>query len=257
MSQDWDFFFRTVEATRPGPGGLGVCAAALFVDLALREHGPEPARPWLVQVEVAMQSPRADGLGDEGESTALYALEDDLFSALARSAQARYVGRVTSEGRRVHFYYAPSDENLSEIVAEVLARHPAYPGTTTVRHDPYWDEYRERLAPNLVEYQSVLTRRTVESARDAGDELNRPRPIHHWLDFPSAQSREQFLAQVRGQGFAITEPDLEEAHSPELPYTAQLSRQDTLQLEFLDGLVTDLVIRGEDSGGQYRGWASE
>lgn len=253
MSQDWDFFYRSVADTTVG----GMRSAAVFTDLALRERFPEPARPFVARVAVSMHSPRPDGLGDEAEAEALYAIEDDLFRTLARGARARYVGRVTSGGERVHFYYLPEQTGTAALVDEVFTRHPGYSAATSIRHDPGWDLFREELAPNAIEYQSVQTRRTIEQARAAGEELTLPRPVHHWVDFPSSESRDQFLAQVRGQGFAIDELALEESHLADLPYAAKLSRRDTLQLEFLDGLVTDLVIRAEESGGSYRGWASE
>ncbi len=253
MSQDWDFFFRTVADTTVG----GVRSAAIFADLALRDRPPETVRPVVVRVAVPMRSPRPDGLGDESEADALYAIEDDLFRTLARGARARYVGRVTSDGQRVHYYYLPEQDGIPALVDEAIARHPGYTATITLRHDPGWDLFRDELAPNAIEYQSVQTRRTIEQARAAGEELTLPRPVHHWLDFPSAESRDQFLAQVRANGFAIDELPLDEAHVADLPYAVKLSRKDTLQLEFLDGLVTDLVIRAEESGGSYRGWASE
>jgi hypothetical protein len=257
MPQDWDFFFRSVENTEVG----GVRTASVFSDLALRDRAPEQARPWLLRVAIPMHRAHADGLSDESEAEALYAIEDDLFSHLARTARARYVGRITTGGQRTHFYYLPPETAVAAlvetIVPEVLSRHPEYTAKTTLRHDPHWDTFRDELAPNALEYQSVQTRRTIDRARESGEELALPRPVHHWADFPSSESREQFLAQIRGQGFEIEELALEEAHLPDLPYAAKLSRRDTLQLEFLDGLVTDLVIRAEDSGGAYRGWAAE
>lgn len=253
MPQDWDFFFRTVDNPVQG----GVRAASILTDLALRDRAPDPARSWAVTVAVPLRCPHLDGLSDQAESDALYAIEDDLFTRLTTDLRGRYVGRITSGGQRVHCYYLPSGTRAAELVAEVIARHLDYSAATIVRHDPHWDRYRDELAPTPLEYQSVQTRRVIESARESGDELNLPRPIHHWVDFPSTETRDQFLAQVRGHGFEIDASPLDDAHLPDLPYAAKLTRNDSLQLEFLDGLVSDLLIRAEESGGNYRGWAAE
>ena len=106
MSQDWDFFFRTVADTTVG----GVRSAAIFADLALRDRPPETVRPVVVRVAVPMRSPRPDGLGDESEADALYAIEDDLFRTLARGARAFADWHLDAAGRLA--------DNLSEYLRE-------------------------------------------------------------------------------------------------------------------------------------------
>src|SRR5262245_21095072 len=116
MSADWEFYICPVD-DRP---------ALVFVDLGLCDEVPDPERPWLLRVTVKMLIVRDDGLGDQEETEALYAIEDGLFEALARGLGARYVGRITSQGNRDLFYYSNSDEGFTDAADTIMAGFSKY-----------------------------------------------------------------------------------------------------------------------------------
>src|SRR5258708_2933562 len=102
MPEDWDVYLGPVD-DQP---------ASIFVDLSLLNAAPDANRPWLLRVAVQLQRPGEDGLGSQAESEALYEIEDRLFAGVAQSLRARYVGRITTQGRREFFYYAGSADGF-------------------------------------------------------------------------------------------------------------------------------------------------
>lgn len=246
MSEQWEFFVWPID-DHP---------AAVFVDLGIESQIPDAARPWLVRTRVRLAQPGADGLSQESESPPLYALEDRLFEALATPFRARYVGRITTAGRRDFFYYSPVAEP-ARAAAEAAARAVSgYTPDSTLEEDPGWTVYRDLLLPGPLDRQLLATRELVEQLSRAGDDLSLPRPITHVAAFPSPDSRDQFLAQVEPEGFVPRLHPLGTSGDADLPYQVELTRSDRADLVLLDPLVTDLFLRAADAGGLYRGWSS-
>src|SRR5262249_29302165 len=102
MSESWDFYFARVNGT----------LASLFVDLGLRPSVPGPDRPCLLWVFVEMRAPRPDGLSTSEEAPVLNQIEDALSAQLASALRGAQVGRVTTDGRRELYFYAPTAEGL-------------------------------------------------------------------------------------------------------------------------------------------------
>jgi len=242
MSEDWDFYSTSIDGH----------AAAVFVDLALLPAAPQPQRTCLLRVRYPLQMPGPDGLSDPAESEMLNAVEDELFAQVARALRARYVGRVTSQNHREHFYYAMSDEGFAPAVAHTQDLYAQYRFTAATQADPDWAFYKDHLFPGPIDLQAIRTRRQVDALIAAGDDVTLPRPIRHNAEFPTVADRDQFANQVQREGFDLTWPD--DVDAP-FPYPLQLVRSDRADLQFLDPLVTDLLIRVMDCRGRYLGWS--
>ncbi|MFN0054534.1 MAG: DUF695 domain-containing protein [Planctomycetales bacterium] len=245
MAEDWDCYLAWVDDH----------SAMVFVDLGQIEHAPDPQLPWLVQVTVALKSGRDDGLADEDETEELYAVEDALFATLSRGLRARYVGRVTTQGQRTHYYYAQGANDFAGGVAQAMAHHPQYEYTCRDGADEGWESYINLLYPSDLDMQSIQNRRLVDLLVEQGDDLSQPRDVDHWLYFPSEESRDQFLLQIAGTAFQVDASLTDEAHA-EFRYALRLTRQDRVDLESIDGLVSDLLLRARECGGEYDGWES-
>jgi uncharacterized protein (TIGR01619 family) len=245
MNEDWDFYLSTVD-DHP---------ASVFVDLKQIETAPDESRPWLLRVSVPMKSPRDDGLTDREEADLLDAIEDELFAAVARILRARYIGRITTQGAREHFYYGSSAAGFAEGVAKAMLRFPQNEAACRDQADPQWETYSNLLFPSDLDLQSIHNRRLVNQLTENGDDLSQPRDIDHWLYFPSEESRDQFLVQIAGNGFRA-ESFLDKETDVPFRFGVRLIRSDRVELETIDGIVTDLLLRAENSGGAYDGWAA-
>lgn len=245
MAEDWDFYVATVD-DHP---------ASLFVDLGQIEQAPDVDRSWLLRVALPLRNPRGDGLSDPEETDVLYAIEDRLFAELGKGLRARYVGRVTTQGRREHFYYATSADGFEEAATRALAEYPLYAASCRAAHDPDWTTYSNVLFPGDLEMQSIQTRRVVLQLSEHGDDLSQPREIDHWVLFPSEEARDHFLIQVAGNRFRAVS-SLSDDPSDKFRYVVRLTRTDRVELETIDGLVTDLFLRAQSCEGEYDGWES-
>ncbi|MFN5299918.1 MAG: DUF695 domain-containing protein [Planctomycetaceae bacterium] len=244
--EDWDFYVAPVDDQN----------ASIFVDLGLFESAPEADRPCLLRVATPLLAPREDGLSDDAETEALYGLEDLLFAQVARGLQARYVGRMTTQGRREFFYYGASGAGLERAIATVQQAFPQYPLQHSSRDDRDWQLFFDVLYPSELDLQSIQTRRVVQELLDQGDDLSVPREVTHTAYFPSPHARDQFVQQLAPEGFRITLDDLAEPDA-EYRFGARLSRVDRVDLEAIDALVIDLYLRIGTLGGEYDGWETE
>ncbi|RPI90708.1 MAG: DUF695 domain-containing protein [Planctomycetaceae bacterium] len=243
MAEDWDFYVAPVDDH----------LASIFVDLSLVESAPEATRTRLLRVAVPLKAPRDDGLSDDDETDALYEVEDALFASVARGLGARYVGRVTNQGRREFFYYASSAEGLDAALQLVRPRFPAYEFTWQDQDDRDWSLYLDLLYPSDLDLQTIQNRRVVETLAESGDDLTEPRNVDHWAYFPSEHAREQFVSQLDGQGFTVKLSEVEEPDA-EFRYGVHLIRRDRVDLDTIDALAIDLYLRASTCGGEYDGW---
>jgi len=244
--EDWDFYVAPVDDQ----------AASIFVDLGLFESAPEAARPWLLRVATPLLAPREDGLSDDAETEALYGLEDLLFSEIARGLQARYVGRMTTQGRREFFYYAGDPTGLTGAMEGVQRAFPQYALTHSSREDRDWQLFFDVLYPSELDLQSIQTRRVVQQLSEEGDDLTTPREVEHRAYFPTVHAREQFLQQIGPEGFRLSLDELDEPDA-EYRYGVSFCRVDRADLESIDALVIDLYLRVGTAGGEYDGWETE
>lgn len=243
MAEDWDVYFTS----RPPP------LRSILVDLGLRETAPDAARGTLLRTRIPLLVPREDGLSDESETESLYAIEDALFQELGRGLGARYVGRCTRAGQREFFYYGRGGERFPVALVSVQMKFPQYQFEAEAEDDPDWNIYFEQLYPTEIDLLSIQNRRVTEQLADLGDTLLEPRQVTHSMYFATPHSREQFLKTIAAEGFGIS---LKETAEPdaEYRYGVDLTRQDRVDLNSIDGLVVDLYLRVVQAGGEYDGW---
>ena len=243
MAEDWDVYRCTVDDA----------PASIYLDLGIAGKAPQSKRPHLLRISFRLLTPNAEGLSDSGEAETLFEIEDVLFAAISKRLRARYVGRITTQGRRDHFYYGANAAGFDEAVREIQSQFTGYEFTPTEQSDPDWETYFELLSPSDLDLQTIHTRRQVESLIRQGEDVSQPRDIDHWLYFPSEIARQRFIEQISGQGFVWRE-FAEADPVAEYAYGLVLVRRDQVELISLDGLVTDLFLRAQNFGGVYTGW---
>lgn len=243
MAEQWDFYFTSLDG-RP---------ASISVDLGRAETGPVGEWPWLVCLRIPMRAPRpGDGLGSSEEAPALNALEDALVPALAEACGgAAQVGRLTWNGFRELFYYVRGVDRLNDAIGAAAARVPGYQVLVRTENDPGWRHYREFLYPGAEEMQWIYDRRVTDQLYQAGDHLDVPRPVDHYVYFPDDGSRTRFLGAATSRGF----------HGTALPRDdksarlgAHLVREDPVAIHHIHGVVTELRELAAQCGGEYDGW---
>jgi hypothetical protein len=245
VKHQWDFYRCLVNDA----------SASIFLDLTLQADAPQPERPHLLSVWVYMLNPRLDGLSNSNEETQLFEIEDRLAAVLADRAGALYVGRITTSGRREYYYYATAATGFEAAVSEGMSVFPAYRHDCDEQDDAQWLQYLELLYPPPREMQRIRDRWVVETLEENEDLLHVPREVDHYLYFPSEQSRQVFVAQANGAGFAVKDTIPPDA-ATERPnrFGLRIVRSHPVDLKTVDSLVTELIDRAVAVGGEYDGW---
>jgi uncharacterized protein DUF695/regulator of ribonuclease activity B len=240
MSDDWDYFFLRVDDQ----------AASIFVDLGIRSAAPVRSHPMMGYLRVVMRRPREDGLSSQEEFDDLIALEDRVTARIVRDGTAIYVGRNTSGGNRDFFFYAADPARFENTARTAMRDFAGYKYEMGVTEDRAWQTYFDFLYPSDADLQRIKNRRVCEQLEKHGDNVGNEREIDHFAYFPSPAARAAFADFVRAEGFAI-------ASSADKPnadgqFGMQFSRVD--QPARIDEIVTSLLRKVTELGGEYDGW---
>ncbi len=237
--------------------GIGRRMSSVIVNLKIGDRAPLKDAPCLLRITIPMQDAAAHGMGSPSERQVLNAIDRELVAALSQQCAANFVGRELTKGQLKFYFYAPTECIPEPVTAEVLTKHPGYRFRLSRTRDPEWNVYFDELYPNRAEFQLLTTHERQAAAAEMGDSLEIPRPICHWTYFPSAESREQFLKQVRPQGFHIHLLENHEATGHNYVYCAELARKDRADHPHLDELILWLFLRAEECGGYYDSFEAE
>jgi hypothetical protein len=243
-NDEWDFYYCRVDDA----------PASIFLNLAYREERPA-GLDTLYYVGFQMLEPGEHGMGLEPDVKALWDLEDKITDAAAAKGFT-YVGRLRNQGDwQLTFYAAGGDKEpeLEEMVVKELGETDRGYRIGS-KEDAEWSYFDEFLMPDGERWQWIMDRRVVEQLNKAGDALDVPRPVDHFIDFPDAPSREAFMNAARERGFSAEAGDPGDDGEPRYP--AQLIRTDPVTLEHIHDVVMDIIELAEEHGGDYDGWGA-
>ena len=245
MSDNWDFYITRINDT----------PASVFVDLGLAAEAPKEDYRVRLMVRLILKEPAHNGMTTRDEADALWLLEDALVPAVSDWG-AIFAGRVTTEGRRDFFFYAPSPDGFDVIVSAALLP-VGYEFDTHDTEDPGWQFYFEILYPSPADWQAIMNRRVLENLKRGGDDLSKSRGIFHWLYFITESDRDRCADAARAKGFLATlgptktKPDAKYAHGLEL------YRVNPVTPAEIDDVCLELVEMANQFGGEYDGWETQ
>ena len=240
LPQDWDFY-GVAETGR----------AMVSINLGARAQAPVRSHPLRLQVRVAMQRPREDGLRAQDEAPALFALEDRLVAALTRDCDALFVARVVAYGATEFFFYLPAAQRGAAPRAfAAMGSAAPYHLQWLDEDDAQWSEYAA-LYPNRYALQSIHNRRLQQSMEENGDRLEVPREVDHVAFFPSREKVDAASAALAKAGFRVDAPV---EHAPK--WAVEFHRDERCDGDAPDRFVFEVLDLLEPFGGEYDGWGS-
>lgn len=243
MTEHWDVYTTTIE-DKP---------ASVFLNLGLFDDCPDPERPTAMRVSASIQQPTDTGFPTPEENEKLHAVEDALEEHVKERLDGVYAGRVTSGGKRDYYYYVPGEEpDVGAVMGGVTELFGDYEFEAGILPDPEWKEYLEYLFPGPLEMQLMMNRQVISNLQDHGDPLEEPRPISHWLYFPTVEARSDFIQRAKEAGYEL-EKELppgeegEERHGVIVTHTAPAT-PDAMQKA-----IVELFELGLECDGLYDG----
>lgn len=245
MAEGWDSYFCNVNGI----------LASIALDLDLRGIAPDKKKPNLLWVWVYMKSPREDGLSSRSEFQTLCAIEDELTKVMTDRCSAVVCGRITTNGRREFYYYAPGSEPLAVALQGIMDQFPGYEFEHGWKFDPKWTQYVEVLYPSEEDRQRMENRKVLDALERKGDTLQTPRDVWHWIYLRTNMDREQFRGAVIPLEYRIqSEFDRDDS---EFPKGICIVRFQLVKPGEINDAVIELFHLAKGHNGDYDGWETQ
>ena len=163
-------------------------------------------------------------------------------------------GRITADGRREFYYYAPRSEQLEAAVEDTIKRFRGYEFDYGWKRDPSWTQYVEILYPSEEDRQRIQNRKVLDVLEQKGDTLQRPRDVWHWIYFRETD-REEFRAAVTALQYRV---ESSPGHNnSEFPNGICIVRFQSVKPSELDDAVIELFRLAKKYCGDYDGWETQ
>lgn len=245
--EEWELYSTQVEES----------PAAFRVDLGRVNEAPLAEYPFLAYITLAVQQSTEHGLPVEEEMQRLFAIEEALLFALAPGGDTVFVGVCSQDAQRDFFFYTASPEGWGDRIAAVMAGFLEYDWDCGTKEDPEWECYFEYLYPSVYEMQAIQNNHVLEQLNENGDDGSAPRPVDHWVLFPTREGCDAFCAKAKTQGYTVEEIeerlDPEEGDDePEGEFQVRLSHE--IAPENIDQYNMALIDLAIECDGEYDGW---
>lgn len=244
---DWDAYVLDMKG-KP---------VSIVVDLSLAARAPMKDRTMALVVRTRLRNPGSNGQPAMEEIPRLDSLEEDMAARLSKATGAIYAGRFTQRGLREFCFYALDSVGYAEALYAAFAAYPGYEWLGKAVADKAWSNYFDMLYPAPDQLERMRFRRQSDALRQAGDPLERPRPIEHRLRFRTRVSRDQFLRQPGMGDYLIVElPELPDEKN-EFPFMLRLQHSAIPDYRFIEQVAMGFRTRALELKGRYEGWACD
>lgn len=228
--------------------------AVILVDIGVSKSAPLPQLPSLGWLWVHQNNPDEQGFPSDDENDALNDLEDLLTDSL-NPTETRYVGRVTTDGRREFYFYTSNFARFRDLATSAMKTKPEYGFEVDQADDAEWRHYQDVLYPSPEDFQQIRNQHIINQLEMAGDSLEEPRPVDHYVNFQSDQDRERFITAARALNYeAVSRPD--RGADTEFPFAVGLLRVDSVDPETVDRITFELWELAGQHNGEYEGWGA-
>jgi hypothetical protein len=216
--------------------------ASIYVNLRF-ENAPPTDHDTRYTVAILMRERGEHGIGTEAEAAALNLVEEALM-ARAYTLGVTYVGRLRTRGVWEVTFYGRRG-HLAPLRALAIERARERQVAAIMTPEPAWTYYRELLLPDAERRRWMDDRRIVQILSEHGDRLATPRRVDHHLTFPTAATRDTFVAAVRAAGFLVEDTS---------GLDVRVHRVDPIELDHIHDVIMTLVDAATQVGGVYERW---
>jgi hypothetical protein len=244
MSDHWEFYFCKINDR----------IASVFLDVGLRKNIPDQHKQWFLWVNVRLNDVRDDGMPGPQDSEVLKAIEAALVGSVNAGIGARYVGRISTDGRRSYYFYGESNVGIEDAAARAMTRFPAFVWETGSELDPEWQQYLNGLYPSERDWQRIKNLHVIEQLKRHGDPLSKSRLVSHWLYFPSVAARSAFKTDVIAKGFTVLSDQKSARSDRGEVFGIVLERVDFVDWDSINAVTLELMTLAAMRGGEYDGW---
>lgn len=244
QTENWDVYMATYEK---GPGST-------LLNMSLKTVAPIKDFYYILITGVTFPKCNADGLPMPEQFPTLYAISDSVQSILSRNYTFLLAGTFTYQCQRLDYYYLKDTTGTRELLNNLYSnKFKDYNPYINLKEDKSWDSYLTFLYPSEEILEYMGDQKVVLSLQNAGDKLEKPRQVDHWIYFNSESDLRCFLSFVKKNGFKI-ETNEKVTGSTQIKYKLQISRVDSVSLNAISAITLSLRVEAKKCNGDYDGW---
>lgn len=239
----WDTYTAAYDDGKPG----SVTLRMDLIDIAPMEN-----LPGLVITGLTYKTKREDGFPEPETLDKLYQLTDELITIMEQEYQGLLVGSFMHNNERLEYFYVNNTEGLKARLKQFYQEN--YVGDQfyiAIKDDRDWEYYMD-LYPKPETQHYMEDQSMVRLLVEAGDDLQYPRRVDHWIDFPTRKEMKAFLSSVENRHF--NEASHSKNKALELPYELQIWRVDKVDIAEIHSVTSELRKLATKYGGKYDGW---
>jgi len=230
-----------------GPGST-------VINMSLKSVAPIKGFSFVLITGVTFTDCGWDGLPTQAEFSRLYKVSDSVERVVNKNGKAILAGTFTYQCQRVDYYYVNDTSNVRQLLNEMYSSSfGEYVPYINFRADTTWNVYLSFLYPNdeILDYMS--NEKVVSGLQKAGDRLEKPRQVDHWIYFKNDIDLNCFTSYAKQNGFKIEESGKLDTTAP-MGYKLRISRVDSVGLTTICKVTSELRKQAKRCNGDYDGW---
>lgn len=241
---------------------LCYCYTAMFPDgnpciirarTDLADSAPLADKPILCSVVLGYYGEK-NGLPTSEEAHALEIFVEKIIEHAESRQSGEWVGSITSNNRRIVFFYTDSADFFHKTNAAYLNSLSEKPFSIggDAESDPQWLLYRNTLLPNREIQAYERNAPMIEALRNYGDNLIELRPIHHYAYFDTLADAQAFAGAAKEMGKYLN--DINQSQDETEVYKVTLTHVDSIDPERMAKLSAKFETLAEQYHGEYDDW---
>ena len=225
--------------------------AILRCDLTAGRELAQIDAPNLLQVQLALEAPDADGLPGAADQARVREVGQELCDWL-NAAGGRFVAEVTGNGLHSWFFYVPCGWLEAAILVHRIGLRRGVALGMEMKPDARHKVY-ESLLPTEDEIRRTRNMRALVALMERGDDLRQPRPVEHAVRFDNRTQAVAFADWARREGYVV----LGMQSLDDGAVVLQFQRVMAPEMARLDADTAEIMSAARQLGGEYQGWETE
>lgn len=203
-------------------------------------------------VTATLQEMNDDRMPTDAEAERLEALSDDL-DELFKEAGGYSVGRVTSNGKRHHFFYTnQSSEDQSNAIYKI-GLDLGYELTGGSRDDPEKEAYFEELYPDPESRQVMNDMNLIGVLLEKGDNIQAERLVDHMSVFQTRVAAQSYMKWAESAGYQV-DPIRKEGLFLKKSFYVESHNVTSVSVYDINPHTLGHFRKALEFGGEYDGW---
>lgn len=243
QEDQWDAYIASYEKG----------AGSTLVNMSAKTNAPYKELKFVVITGVTFKGCSADGFPTQLQFPDLYRVADSVNNLLTAATETKHVGSFTYQCERLEYYYVKDTAAIRANLARLYkSAFPQYQPYINIRQDKNWQGYLEFLYPNEETLEYMGNQKVLLKLKEAGDGLDKPRKIDHWIYFKTEADRDCFQAYLKANNFSIE--NSEEVKAKNMGIKLRISRTDNVDLPSINKITLELKKEALKCRGDYDGW---